>query len=287
VSLVGGRIGNYTVERQIGQGAMGSVYVGVHDTLFRKVAIKVILPELAASPQLVERFVDEARQVSRLGHPALVQVFDFGTTPDGQRYSIMELLEGGDLQKTLERTGPFPAERAARIGADIADALAVVHAAGIVHRDLKPENLFLAKGPGGEQVKILDFGIAKLLGMDDPGSRRTMVGAVIGTPAYLSPEQAKNSAGVDARCDQYSLGVVLYELLSGTLPFAGASTYELLTMHATQPPPPLRERAPGVPPELEAVAKQSLAKQAERRYPDAVTMAAAIEQATRSLPAAT
>jgi mono/diheme cytochrome c family protein len=268
VSLVGRRIGNYTVERLLGQGAMGSVYVAVHDTLLRKVAVKVILPELAASPELVERFVDEARQVSRLGHPALVQVFDFGTTPEGQRYSIMELLEGTDLARALERAGTFTAARAAKIGAEIADGLAAAHDAGIVHRDLKPENLFLAAGSRGEQVKILDFGIAKLLGTDGPPSRRTKVGAVIGTPAYIAPEQARSSADVDARCDQYSLGVVLYQLLSGTLPFAGASVFELLTQHANAPPPPLRTRARHVPPALEAVVMRCLEKDPASRYPD-------------------
>jgi len=267
MALEGRRIGNYTIERLLGQGAMGSVYLARHDTLFRKVAIKFILPELATDQGLLDRFVDEAREVSRLGHPALVQVLDFGATPDGLRYSVMEYLEGASLAQALAASGPMPPARVARIGADIADGLAVVHDAGIVHRDLKPDNLYLASGGSrGEQVKILDFGIAKLLGADGQGARRTKAGAVLGTPTYISPEQARSSADVDARCDQYSLGVVLYELLAGTPPFDG-NLFELLNQHANAAPPPLATRAPRVPAALADVVMRCLEKDPARRFP--------------------
>jgi serine/threonine-protein kinase len=268
MDLTGRRVGNYIVEGLIGRGAMGSVYVARHETLFRRVAIKVILPELAANPGLIERFIDEARQVSRLGHPALVQVLDFGVLEDGQRYSVMEYLEGSDLETVLRTGGPLAPERVVRLCAEIADGLAVVHDAGIVHRDLKPENLFLVRSPGGESVRILDFGIAKLMSTDPGATGRTQVGAILGTPRYLAPEQARSARTIDARCDQYSLGVVLYELLSGTPPFISANPIELLTLHAGAPPQPLVERAPHVPPALAAVVMRCLEKEPANRFPD-------------------
>jgi cbb3-type cytochrome c oxidase subunit III len=262
------RIGNFQVVRLLGEGAMGTVYLGAHDTLHRKVAIKILHPQLAATPQLVDRFIDEARSVSALGHPTLVQIFDFGRLPDGRLYSVMEYLDGSDLAQALAKGGPFAPARAAKIVADVAAGLAIVHDAGIVHRDLKPENLYLARtAEGGEQVKILDFGIAKLLDLDGGGSaRRTSAGSVLGTPAYLSPEQAK-AGPVDARADQYSLGIVLYELLAGRPPFRSQNPMELLMAHALEPAPPLGPLAPGAPPALVAVAERCLAKEPAQRFP--------------------
>jgi mono/diheme cytochrome c family protein len=271
------RIGNFQVVKLLGEGAMGTVYLGVHDTLHRKVAIKILHPQLAATPQLVDRFIDEAREVSRLGHPALVQIFDFGRLPDGRFYSVMEYLDGHDLGHAIATGGPFEPIRAARLVADVAAGLAVVHDAGVVHRDLKPENLYLARNvDGSEQVKVLDFGIAKLLDLDSGGAvTRTSAGSVLGTPAYLSPEQAK-AGPVDGRADQYSLGVVLYELLAGRPPFRSQNPMELLVAHAMEPPPPLGPLTRGAPPALLAVVERCLAKEPGQRFPHMRDLRAAL-----------
>ncbi len=265
---VGSRVGNFVVESLLGEGAMGAVYLAQHDTLRRKVAIKVLLPALAADRSLVERFIDEARVVSGLGHPGVVQVLDFGTLPDGRRYSVMEYLQGEDLEHVLRREGRMEPWRVARLGAQIADALAVAHEAGVVHRDLKPANLFVTRDASGEeQIKILDFGIAKLLG--DGEVTRTKAGTVMGTPQYLSPEQATGRTDLDGRSDMYSLGVCLYEMLAGRPPFVSNNTIELLMNHAKDPAPPLLGLAPATPPALAALVMRCLEKDRAARFSSA------------------
>ena len=265
---VGSRVGNFVVESLLGEGAMGAVYLAQHDTLRRKVAIKVLLPALAADRGLVERFIDEARVVSGLGHPGVVQVLDFGTLPDGRRYSVMEYLQGEDLEHVLRREGRMEPWRVARLGAQIADALAVAHEAGVVHRDLKPANLFVTRDASGEeQIKILDFGIAKLLG--DGEVTRTKAGTVMGTPQYLSPEQASGRTDLDGRSDMYSLGVCLYEMLAGRPPFVSNNTIELLMNHAKDPAPPLLGLAPATPPALAAIVMRCLEKDRAARFTSA------------------
>ncbi len=281
-ALVGARIGNFLVESLLGEGAMGAVYIGVHDTLARRVAIKVIHAHLATDANLVERFIDEARAISGLGHPGLVQVHDFGLLPDGRQYSMMELLDGEDLEHLLRRERRLSPARAARLGAQVADALAAAHARGIIHRDLKSANLFVVRpeaGGGEEQVKVLDFGIAKLLRpIEEGGVGRTMAGTIVGTPLYMSPEQAFGQE-VDGRTDMYALGVVLYELLAGRLPFTGENHLELLYAQAHELPPSLLQVAPDVPPALAEIVMRCLQKKREDRYPDMATVATALRAA--------
>jgi mono/diheme cytochrome c family protein/tRNA A-37 threonylcarbamoyl transferase component Bud32 len=284
-TLVGQRVGNFTVESLIGKGAMGAVYLGVHETLNRRVAIKVLQPELAANESLVQRFIDEARAASQLGHPGLIQVSDFGALPDGRRYSVMELLDGRDLETALRQDGPQQPGRVAAIGLQVASALQAAHAKGIVHRDLKPANLFLARDHDGhERMKVLDFGIAKLLAGESGG--RTAAGHIVGTPEYMAPEQAQAHRDIDHRVDIYSLGCVLYELLTGQPPHVGDSVPAILVAQLQEPAQPPSERTGGVPPALEAIIMRCLEKDRGRRFASMAELGEALEPLAESLPPA-
>lgn|GEM_PF-5438581 len=272
-ALAGTRVGNYVIVNMLGQGAMGAVYQGVHATLERPVAIKILHSDLAKHQELIDRFVDEARSVARIRHPGLVEVFDFGVTPTGQLYSVMELIEGCDLEQALlTKGGTLPGLVVAEIGAQVADALAAVHEQGIVHRDLKPGNIMVAAGGrSGLQAKVLDFGIAKLVGAT---TTRTRAGVVMGTPVYLSPEQAAGSADVGAASDVYALGVVLYEALAGRPPFQYQTPLELLRAHAQESPPPLASFATDAYGPLVSLIDQCLAKNAADRPASIAILAA-------------
>ena len=263
--LVGHRVGNFTIHQLIGEGAMGCVYRGVHETLGRQVAIKVLQAELATNEGLVNRFIDEARAASSLGHPGLVEVYDFGVLADGRRYSVMEFLEGHDLENALRVEGPMAEGRVAAIGLQVASALAAAHAKGIVHRDLKPANVFLARNEvGAEVVKVLDFGIAKLLaGTSDA---RTKAGHIVGTPEYMAPEQAQARSNIDHRADVYSFGCMIYELLVGRPPHTGDNIPSILVAQLQDPPIPPTQLRPGVTPHFEKVILRCLAKRPEERF---------------------
>jgi len=265
----GAVLGSYRLLELLGEGGMGRVYLAEHTRLGRRVALKMLRPEVAAHPQAVRRFFAEARAVNRLVHENVVEITDFfeGEGPDEPRFYIMELLQGQSLRQLLEREGAQRQERVLGIGRQLASALAAVHEAGIVHRDLKPENVFLVeRGGRPDFVKLLDFGIARHLQPDD-GDPRTALGAVLGTPEYMAPEQAAGEAGVDGRADVYALGIILYELLTGAQPIRGASFTETMARQVTfVPPPPGAVLAPGaVAPELEALIVACLEKEPGRR----------------------
>jgi serine/threonine-protein kinase len=261
---IGSLVDKYVIVRLVGRGGMGAVYEARHAHLERRFAIKFLLPELTAAPAIVQRFENEAKAAAKLEHPNLAAVTDVGRAGDGSPYLVMEFLEGEDCARLLRRLGPLPAPRAADIVLQASRGLAVAHRARIVHRDLKPENLFVTDaGDGCDLVKVLDFGIAKLRTPDANVSTGT--GTTLGTAFYMSPEQARGAAEVDERSDVWSLGVVLYELLSGRRPFAGATFLEVVHHILGTEPPALASLRPHLPPRLVAVVERALVKDPARR----------------------
>jgi serine/threonine protein kinase len=263
--------GRYYVEAKIGEGGMGVVFRARHAVIERPLAIKVLKREAMRDTATIRRFVQEAKAASRIGHPNIVDVTDFGTTPDGMTYSVMEFVPGKTLGAALREGAPFAPPRAMRITAQIARALAAAHDKGIVHRDLKPENVFLLDRDGRQDfVKIVDFGIAKV--KPPPGHsaepRLTRAGSVFGTPEYMAPEQAAGRSDTDGRVDIYALGVLLYEMLCGRVPHRGESMVRTLAMQMLDPiEPPSKVRPDlAIPPALEAVLMHALIKKRELRY---------------------
>ncbi|HEU4410421.1 MAG TPA: protein kinase [Polyangiaceae bacterium] len=257
--------GKYRLTRELGRGGMGAVYEALHLRLGQKVAIKVVLPEVAARPELAYRFENEARAAARLHGPHTARVFDVDVTPDGLPYIVMELLEGHSLRDELRLRGPLPVDEAVRFVRQACEGVDEAHRAGVVHRDLKPANLFLSVEGGRRLVKVVDFGIAKASDFVDHGYH-TATGAPLGTYRYMSPEQAQSPRSVDARTDVWSLGVVLYQLLTGKTPFNGEGAAGIVYAIATQAPPPLRAARRDVPEALAAVVERALTKAREDRY---------------------
>lgn len=246
----GQSIGPYRILRKLGEGGMGIVFEAVHQAIERHVAIKVLHPEYAKSAEFSTRFVNEARAVNRVDHPGIVQVSDYGQLDDGAAYIVMEYIKGETLRARLTRSrGQLPMADSVKLGVQLADTLAAAHAEGIVHRDLKPDNVMIVKSPRrgeGERTKLLDFGIAKLF-EDNPEQVKTKTTAVMGTPVYMSPEQCRGAGGVDTKSDVYSLGVMMYLMLSGRAPFSGEGVGEILGKHMYEEPPPLAGLAPRAP----------------------------------------
>jgi len=242
MNIIGHRINNYEVQRLIGEGGMGAVYIAQHTLIGRKAAIKVLRREFSEDAGLVSRFMNEARAAAAIGHPNIVDVVDVGNLPDGTPYMMMEFLVGEDLSKLLARSGPLPVEVALPLALQAGSAIGAAHEKGIVHRDLKPENLFLVPdptAPGQRRVKVLDFGIAKLRGDFSGGSVKTKTGSLLGTPQYMSPEQCRGIPDdIDHRSDIYSFGIILYEMLCGSPPFVSEGLGDILLMHLTQIPDP-------------------------------------------------
>ena len=254
--------GRYRIEQRIGEGGMGLVYRATHVVLKKPFALKVIRGDRATDDNVVQRFVREARAASGIGHPNIVNINDFGTTEDGSLYLAMEYLDGVTLAQAMQ-AGPIPYARALEIFIQIAGALEAAHAQGIVHRDLKPENIMLMRaGKQHEFVKVLDFGIAKV---KNAAAKITHTGLVFGTPHYMSPEQAAGQP-VDHRSDIYSLGVIMYQVLAGALPFAAESLMALMTKHMFEPAPSLRESGHAVPSALDAIVGRCLQKKPELRH---------------------
>ena len=269
----GATIGPYRIVKKIGEGGMGAVYLAHHTLLGRAAAIKVLLPSLSSQREVVERFFNEARATTAVNDPGIVQVFDFGHHTDGSAYIVMELLEGESLDARLHR-GTLSVADALRITRQVAGSLAAAHARGIVHRDLKPDNLFLVRDPeaqGGERPKILDFGIAKLTG-DSSDRTRTRTGTVMGTPVYMSPEQCRGTGSIDHRSDIYSLGCVLYHLLTGHPPFDLEGIGEIISAHLREPPRPT-----GLAPAIDDLVLRCLAKAPEQRFQSMTELQAACE----------
>jgi len=255
----GDAIGDYLVEAVLGRGAMGTVYAAVHPVIERRVAIKVLRPELSARDEIVWRFIHEARAVNRIRHPGIVDVFGYGNTEDDCAYLVMERLEGETLGSELRR-GRLPLARACELLGAIADALAAAHAAGVVHRDLKPDNVFLV---GAGRVKLLDFGLAKLAAPDAP-IELTARGQALGTPAYMAPEQARGIA-IDGRADVYSLGALAFEVFTGRPPFPGDNAVEVMLDHVTLEPPRPRLLVPALPAIADTLVLGMLAKDPAQR----------------------
>lgn len=266
------KIGPYQVVRKLGAGGMGEVYEARHTAIERRVAIKVLRPTLAENPEMNGRFINEARAVNFVDHPGIVQISDYGHLDDGRAYIVMEYLQGVTLANHMaSANGQLPAEDALRFARMIGAVLVAAHAKGIIHRDLKPDNVMLIPDPDPDdpwrvRVKLLDFGVAKLAGSLEPGSGPgTRDSAVIGTPEYMSPEQARDSGKVSDKTDVYSLGIILYEMLAGRVPFESASATEVLAMHMYEPLPPLRRLAPEAPSQLIELIEQMLAKAPDKR----------------------
>jgi serine/threonine protein kinase len=270
--LIGQTIGNYLVTQKLGEGGMGSVYLAEHPSIGKKVALKVLHSEFSTNQEVAARFFHEAKAVNDIGHPNIVDIVDFGIIQSGGGreqlvYFIMEYLAGVTLSHLIKTESPLPPERALSIALQVADALSASHKCGIVHRDLKPDNIILLqRGRERDFVKLLDFGIAKLTGGSSMSSHRTRTGIVMGTPAYMSPEQCEGRDSLDLRTDVYALGIVMYEMLTGRVPFLGEGYGEILVQHLTQRPiPPSQFRI--LPPHIEVVVMKALEKRPDMRYP--------------------
>lgn len=264
---------SYTIEGEIGRGGMGVVYRARDERLHRRVAVKALPPELAFQREIRERFTREAQTAARLAHPHIVPIHDVGEG-NGVVYFVMGLIEGESLAARIRRRGRMPAEEVRRIMRETADALSAAHALSIIHRDIKPDNILL-EGTRG-RVMVTDFGIAKALSAHG-GATLTSAGMAIGTPSFMSPEQAAGERDVDGRSDLYSLGVVAYQMLSGELPFNAPTVAGILMKHITEPAPLLHERFPDIPEDLSLAVARCLEKDPENRWPSADALRRALE----------
>ncbi len=261
--------GRYLITRKVGQGGMGAVYEATHTLIGKRVAVKVLLDKYARREALVARLEQEARLASSIGHEHIIDINDFGITEDGRNFVVMEFLEGESLAECLQREGKLPEQRLLHIAQQAASALAAAHAKGIVHRDIKPENIFLLRRKERDFVKVVDFGISKSLrasGENEEAPRLTQTGMVLGTPLYMSPEQARGDDDLDARVDVYALGVILYEASTGRVPFQGNNYLSVISQVLGDEPKRPRELEPGLSDEFEAVVLRAMAKDRRDRY---------------------
>jgi serine/threonine-protein kinase len=270
--MFGKTIGNYIVRHKLGEGGMGSVYFAEHPSIGKRVALKVLHADYASQPEIVSRFFNEAKAVNDIQHPNIVDIVDFGILPAAAPgepplvYFIMEYIEGVSLSELIRRESPLGPERAVTIALQIADALSASHRKGVVHRDLKPDNVILmSRGRQHDFVKLLDFGIAKLTA-NAASTHRTRTGMVMGTPQYMSPEQCDGRGHIDHRSDIYALGIVLYQMLTGRVPFGGDGYGEVLIQQMSKAPLAPTSITPSIPDHLELVVLKALEKQPDHRY---------------------
>jgi serine/threonine protein kinase len=269
--LIGTTVGEYEIHSRLGQGGMGVVYEGVQPLIGKRVAVKVLLPQLSHDKELVDRFLSEARAVNAIRHRGIVDIFSFGKLSDGTVYFVMEYLEGIAFDKLLRTRGPVPLLDALSWTEEVLDALDAAHEAGIIHRDIKPSNLFLVEAGRRRYVKLLDFGIAKLNALQGQATPQTRASVIIGTPDYLPPEQARGLP-ISAQTDLYSLGVVLFELLTRRRPFKGENELQTMWMHVESPAPAPSTFNPAVPPELDDLVLWALEKDPAARPESAEAM---------------
>jgi len=272
--------GRYRLLRRLGVGGMGEVWCARNELTRRDFAIKILLPTLIENTEAVQRFVREARATAKLRHPSIVEVYDAGQTEDGRPFIVMELLRGESLEARIARERPLPPLVACRLIAQTARGLAVAHKAGIVHRDLSTPNVFLAEASDGSGPipKILDFGLIKVIGPEFDGRVRTTCGTIFGSPQYMSPEQVRAAETVDPRADVWSLGVLLYECLSGERPFPAKNYNALLLSVVSAPHPPLAQVAPALDPELCEIVENCLIKDREARTSSALEVAEQLDR---------
>jgi serine/threonine-protein kinase len=263
----------YLLQERIGAGGMGVVYRAEHLRLSKILAVKLLRPEFLLDAENLERFRREAIAAGRIGSPHIVEVTDLGRAPSGVPFLVMELLEGRSLADLLQETPVLPVPHIAEIVCQVLCGLAAAHERGIVHRDLKPENVFLVRGRDGRPfVKLLDFGVAKILG--DRSVNLTAAGMTVGTPRYMSPEQARGAADVDGRADVWAAGALLYQGLCGHPPYDGPRAAMVMAAILTTDPPPLGVRRPGLDPQLEAIVGRALTRDRDKRYPTAAAFEA-------------
>ncbi|MGC4094413.1 MAG: serine/threonine-protein kinase [Polyangiaceae bacterium] len=269
----------YRIVRLLGEGGMGAVYEGENTRISRRVAIKVLHAEVAGNADAVARFEREAQAAGRIGSEHIVEVLDLGSLPSGARYLVMEFMDGDSLNHRIKSRGRLSAQELYPIVCQLLEALSAAHGAGIVHRDLKPDNVFLLNNRRGSKdfVKLLDFGISKFSDLSNTFSM-TRTGAVMGTPYYMAPEQAKGTRELDQRVDLYAVGVVLYEGLTGKVPFDAETFNELLFKIVLETPRPIEEVAPGSDPNLCAIVRRAMAREPAQRFQSAAEFRAALDQ---------
>jgi eukaryotic-like serine/threonine-protein kinase len=266
--MLGERFGSFKAVAKLGEGAMGEVFLAQHQRIDRRAAIKVLLPEGTLNAEMVRRFFVEARATSLIQHPGIVQIYDCDVHRNGRAYIVMEYLEGETLAKRLERFGVLPWNSACRITRLVAGAISAAHEKKIIHRDLKPGNVFLLRDtdwPQPAEVKVLDFGVAKLLQGDGAGGPATTAGRILGTPEYMSPEHCTGASRVDHRGDVYSLGCMLFEMIVGAPPFTSDHVREVLASHKFRRPPSLAALTVDTPPWLDGLVTRMLAKDPDER----------------------
>ncbi|QRN95140.1 protein kinase [Archangium violaceum] len=281
--LLGTQLGEYVIQEQIGIGGMGIVYRGEQPLIGKKVAIKVLRPDVGDQSMYVERLLVEARAVNAIRHRGIIDIFSFGKMPDGRQYFVMEYLEGTALDTWLDIRGPLSVHEAIRLSDEILDALTAAHEAGVIHRDLKPNNIFLARQPGGgHYVKVLDFGLAKQLSNNPGLSQQTLHGLIIGTPEYMAPEQVRGDP-VSPKTDLYAFGIILFQLLTGQRPFTAKAPMEYLVHHLEHTPPSPLELKPELPPALARLVLRLLEKAPAAR-PSAEEVRASLQEILDGLP---